>query len=93
MTGPIMSRFDLFFVIVDACNEVSDYAIAKHITNIHRQLDAAVEPPYTTEEMQIYLRFARALQPTISASASKVMVREYRKLRQSDATGNKERNE
>ena len=29
MTAPIMSRFDLFFVIVDECNELIDYAIAR----------------------------------------------------------------
>ena len=36
MTGPIMSRFDLFFIILDECSEVSDYLIARHITSIHR---------------------------------------------------------
>jgi DNA replicative helicase MCM subunit Mcm2 (Cdc46/Mcm family) len=39
MTGPIMSRFDLFFVIIDQCNPVNDYAIAQHITNLHRMMD------------------------------------------------------
>ena len=31
MTAPIMSRFDLFFILVDDCNEVTDYAIARRI--------------------------------------------------------------
>ena len=30
-----MSRFDLFFVLVDDCNEVTDYAIACRIVNLH----------------------------------------------------------
>lgn len=51
MTAPIMSRFDLFFVIVDECNEVTDYNIARHITNMHRFIDDAIETPYTTEEV------------------------------------------
>ena len=51
MTAPIMSRFDLFFVIVDECNEVSDYNIASHITGMHRLKDAALNPPFTTGEV------------------------------------------
>ena len=51
MTGPIMSRFDLFFVIVDECNEVTDYNIARHITSMHRLTDNAVETVYTTDEV------------------------------------------
>merc|ERR1739848_633078 len=32
---PIMSRFDLFFILVDECNEVMDYAIARRIVDLH----------------------------------------------------------
>lgn len=31
-----MSRFDLFFVILDECDEITDYNIAKHIVEIHQ---------------------------------------------------------
>ena len=48
MTSPIMSRFDLFFIILDECNDVSDYNIARHLTNIHRLKDDALHPPYST---------------------------------------------
>lgn len=51
MTSPIMSRFDLFFVVVDECHEVTDYNIACHITNLHRDQDLAISTPYTTEEV------------------------------------------
>src|ERR1700743_2999110 len=44
MTAPIMSRFDLFFVILDECNESSDYNIARHILNTHRRRDEAFSP-------------------------------------------------
>ena len=36
MTAPIMSRFDLFFVVLDDCDEFKDYSIAQHIVNLHR---------------------------------------------------------
>lgn len=51
MTSPIMSRFDLFFVIVDECDEVADYNIARHITNLHRNLDEAIDAEYSTEDV------------------------------------------
>jgi len=87
MTAPIMSRFDLFYVVVDECNDVSDYNIARHITNIHRFRDDAVSPDYTTQQLQRYIKFARTLKPKITTEAQKVMIEQYRKLRQSDASG------
>eukprot|EP00043_Microstomoeca_roanoka_P015155 m.151343 g.151343 ORF g.151343 m.151343 type:complete len:812 (-) comp16197_c1_seq2:633-3068(-) len=87
MTGPIMSRFDLFFVIVDECNEVTDYNIARHITSMHRLVDNAVDTAYTTEELQKYIKFARTLSPKVTPEAAKVMVKEYQRLRQGDSSG------
>ena len=34
MSAPIMSRFDLFFVVLDECNEQMDLNIAEHIVNM-----------------------------------------------------------
>jgi DNA replication licensing factor MCM6 len=39
ISPPIMSRFDLFFVIFDEKNDDEDTAIAKHIVNMHRMKD------------------------------------------------------
>ncbi len=45
--APIMSRFDLFFVLVDDCNEVTDYAIARRIVDLHSHKEQAVERVYS----------------------------------------------
>merc|ERR1712154_59494 len=37
MSAPIMSRFDLFFVVLDECDEVTDYHVAKHILGTHQK--------------------------------------------------------
>ena len=42
-----MSRFDLFFVLVDECNEVTDYAIARRIVDLHSRQEESVEREYT----------------------------------------------
>lgn len=66
MSAPIMSRFDLFFVVLDECNEQVDYNLAKHIVNVHRFRDEAITPEYSTESLQRYIRYARTFQPTVS---------------------------
>lgn len=42
-----MSRFDLFFVLVDDCNEVTDYSIARRIVELHSQPEQAVQRVYS----------------------------------------------
>ncbi|KAF5332263.1 hypothetical protein D9611_008145 [Ephemerocybe angulata] len=48
MSAPIMSRFDLFFVVLDEFDERIDTNIAKHIVNIHRLQDEVVQPEFST---------------------------------------------
>ncbi|KAK2466020.1 hypothetical protein APHAL10511_001662 [Amanita phalloides] len=87
MTAPIMSRFDLFFVVLDECNERTDMNIAKHIVNVHRFQDDAITPEFGTETLQRYIRYARTFNPKLTPEAADVLVEKYRILRQDDATG------
>lgn len=87
MTAPIMSRFDLFFVVLDECNEDTDLAIATHIVNVHRYKDAAINPEFSTDALQRYIRYARTFNPKLTPPAAKVIVEKYRALRQDDASG------
>lgn len=36
ISAPIMSRFDLFFVVLDECDETADFNIAQHIIRVHQ---------------------------------------------------------
>lgn len=87
MTAPIMSRFDLFFVVLDECDEASDYNIARHVINTHRFRKEALTPEFTPEQIQRYMRYARTIKPRMTEEATEVLVERYRQLRQSDATG------
>ncbi|PJF17226.1 DNA helicase [Paramicrosporidium saccamoebae] len=87
MTAPIMSRFDLFFVILDECDEQADYSIARHILNVHRLQDDALAPEFSPEQIQRYIKYARAIKPRLTEEASAVLVERYRQLRQNDVSG------
>ena len=51
ISPPIMSRFDLFFVIVDEKKDDEDFHIARHIVNMHRIQDAALTPDFTMAQL------------------------------------------
>lgn len=66
MSAPIMSRFDLFFVVLDECDEKMDLNIAEHIVNVHRFQDMAINPEFSTEALQRYIGYARTFKPKVS---------------------------
>jgi DNA replication licensing factor MCM6 len=92
MSAPIMSRFDLFFVVLDECDERVDRHLAEHIVAIHRLRDDAVEPEYSTEQLQRYIRFARTFRPEFTPEAKTTLVEKYKELRADDAQGGIGRN-
>lgn len=92
MSAPIMSRFDLFFVVLDECDEAVDRHLADHIVNIHRLRDDAIEPEFSTEQLQRYIRFARTFKPEFTVEAKRTLVEKYKELRADDAQGGIGRN-
>ncbi|KAK9470921.1 MCM2/3/5 family-domain-containing protein [Dipodascopsis tothii] len=87
MSAPIMSRFDLFFVVLDECNEQVDTRLASHILDIHRMRDAAINPPFSTEQLQRYIRYARTFRPRMTREAREYLIELYKELRADDAQG------
>lgn len=87
LTAPIMSRFDLFFILVDDCNEVTDYAIARRIVDLHSRVEESVDRLYTLDEIRRYLLFARQFKPKISSESEEFIVEQYKRLRQRDGSG------
>ncbi|KAJ8939739.1 hypothetical protein NQ314_011025 [Rhamnusium bicolor] len=86
LSAPIMSRFDLFFILVDECNEVIDYAIARKIVDLYRNIEESVEKVYSKQEVLQYISFARKFKPIISKEAGDLLVRYYTRLRLRDST-------
>ncbi|KAM3915850.1 DNA replication licensing factor MCM6 [Leptodactylus fuscus] len=87
LSAPIMSRFDLFFILVDECNEVTDYAIARRIVDLHARIEESIDRVYTLDEVRRYLLFARQFKPKISKDSENFIVEQYKRLRQRDGSG------
>ncbi|XP_072435795.1 DNA replication licensing factor MCM6 [Chiloscyllium punctatum] len=87
LSAPIMSRFDLFFILVDECNEVTDYAIARRIVDLHSRIQESVDRIYSLDDIRRYLLFARQFKPKISNESEDFIVEQYRRLRQRDGSG------
>jgi DNA replication licensing factor MCM6 len=60
-----MSRFDLFFVVLDEGDDTTDANVARHLVGFHQGQEAALEPPFSTAELQRYLKYARAVKPRV----------------------------
>ncbi|CAG9832139.1 unnamed protein product [Diabrotica balteata] len=86
LSAPIMSRFDLFFILVDECNEVIDYAIARKIVDLHCNIEESVERVYTKQEVLQYISFARKFKPIINKEAGDLLVHYYNRLRLRDSS-------
>ncbi|XP_008515151.1 DNA replication licensing factor MCM6 isoform X2 [Equus przewalskii] len=65
LSAPIMSRFDLFFILVDECNEVTDYAIARRIVDLHSRIEDSIDRVYSLDDIRRYLLFARQFKPKV----------------------------
>ena len=48
----------------------TDHMVANHIVNVHRKQNEALIAPYTTEDVQNYIRVARQIDPGAWACAA-----------------------
>lgn len=84
ISPPIMSRFDLFFVIFDEKNDEEDFMIAKHIVNMHRKQDKALNPEFSMEQIQTYIKVCRTIKPQLTLESAKMLRESYKSLRKAD---------
>jgi DNA replication licensing factor MCM6 len=79
ISPPIMSRFDIFFVIFDEKNDDEDQHIAQHIVNMHRLMDDAINPDFQMEQIQTYIKFCRtAINPQFTRESAMILKEEYK---------------
>ena len=81
ISAPIMSRFDLFFVIFDEKRDDDDIHIANHIVQMHRLKEDALHPAFSTEELQTYIKFCRSIKPKFTKEAAEMLKEEFKRMR------------
>merc|ERR1712151_741439 len=82
LSPPIMSRFDLMFVMQDVHDETNDDVVAWHILQLHRNRESDVSSPLSQTDLQRYIRLARNCKPKVTPEAREKLVRCYKKLRE-----------
>jgi len=90
ISAPIMSRFDIFFLMFDDKNDDEDYHIAQHIVNMHRLQDDALQPPFPLDEMQTYIKFCRTITPHFTQESAMILKEEYKLIRQRERAEQKQ---
>lgn len=88
ISAPIMSRFDLFFVIVDERNEDNDYNIAKHILDLQMSDSSNIKDTIDQATFLLYLKVAKLIKPKLTREAAEILREQYIYLRQNDLSGN-----
>jgi len=84
LSPPIMSRFDLFFVLLDTVSVEHDQIISKHILRNHMGFGAEAdrsESFFTVEDIKIFIKAAKMRRPAISEEAQRRIVEKYLELR------------
>lgn len=87
MSEPILSRFDLFYVVLDRCNPEDDKRIAEHIVNLRMpktRESQAQRPEVTTEELLQYIKLGKQVKPRLTEPARRRIIRYYRNMRQGE---------
>lgn len=104
LTPPLMSRFDMFFILTDECNDKVDTFLARHILGIHRNYQAEdlnMEKFLKQQESRYdksgisqtsllkYLKVARHLNPRITVEAAECLEKGYLQLRTNELSVSK----
>ncbi len=78
---PIVSRFDLIWLLKDRPNEGKDRALAEYVLNVHSDVEK-FSPPINPDLLKKYISYARRyVKPRISREAAKLIEEFYVSMR------------
>jgi len=83
MSPPIMSRFDLMFVMQDLVDPTTDNRVAEHIMSLHRRRqNAAYGSKLSQIDLAQYIKLAKVIEPKLTKPAHEYLVKCYKRLRE-----------
>ncbi|MDA7960804.1 MAG: minichromosome maintenance protein MCM [Nitrosopumilus sp.] len=81
---PLLTRFDLIFIIRDSASSEKDEEIARHIIDIHGARGGEKRPAVDPDLLTKYIAYAKRLDPPLTKEAEDVIVAYYLKMRKAD---------
>src|SRR5262249_14408486 len=84
---PLLTRFDLIYVIRDMPEREKDSRIAGHILEIHRDVEHAAQPAIEIDLFRKYLAYAKQIEPKLTSEVVKTIRDYYMKMRNVDSEG------
>ena len=78
---PLLTRFDLIFIVRDIPEKEKDSLVASHILQIHKDIKNAAKPAIEADLFSKYLTYARQKEPMLTPEAVDIIRNYYMEMR------------
>ena len=87
MPVPLLTRFDLIFIVRDSPDKEKDNLVASHILEIHRDTEKAARPAIDIDLFSKYLSYAKQIEPALTPEAIDIVRSYYMDMRRIESEG------
>ena len=84
---PLLTRFDLIFIVRDSPDKEKDNLVASHILEIHRDNEHAARPVIDIDLFSKYLSYAKQIEPALTPEAIDIIRSYYMDMRRVESEG------
>ncbi|AIC15577.1 minichromosome maintenance protein MCM [Nitrososphaera viennensis] len=84
---PLLTRFDLIFIVRDIPEKDKDNLIASHILEIHKDVAHAAKPAIDIDLFSKYLTYAKRIEPALTSEAIDIIRSYYMDMRKAESEG------
>ena len=84
---PLLTRFDLIFIVKDMPEKEKDNLVASHILEIHRDTEHAAKPAIDIDLFSKYLSYAKQKEPVLTPEAIDIIRDYYMDMRKAESEG------
>ena len=84
---PLLTRFDLIFIVRDSPDKEKDNLVASHILEIHRDTEKAARPAIDIDLFSKYLAYAKQIEPALTPEAIDIVRSYYMDMRRIESEG------
>jgi replicative DNA helicase Mcm len=84
---PLLTRFDLIFIVRDMPEKEKDSLIASHILEIHKDAEHAAKPAIEIDLFSKYLSYAKQIEPVLTQEAIDIVRSYYMDMRKVESEG------